>query len=283
MTAACGYRACARWDVLPMASSEHLGLRVDVHRGEDASVTVSLAGEFDLASAELARNAVQQLGPGTKQIVLDLSGVTFFSAAGVRFVLAARARASAVGGELILHQASSAVRQVFELTGVLPLICAGEPGGMARRAALDPEVVSICDAVVASAIRASGAAMGNAQVVDPATGALRIVAQHGFRRPFLDFFQTVRDEDSACGAALAAGQPVWVSYVATSEVFAGTPALDVMLEAGSQAVASVPVLGSDGSVIAMISTHHRQPTTWTDDQKRQLEALAASTGWLLSA
>ena len=265
-----------------MGLSEHVGLRVDVCRGEHARATVSLAGEFDLAAAEAARGAVEQVESGTKQIVLDLSGVTFFSAAGARFLLAARARAAAVGSEIVLRHPSSAVRQVLELTGVLPLLCDGEPGGAVRRVSLDPDVVSVCDAVVASAIRATGAPMGNAQIVDPETGALRIVAQHGFRRPFLDFFQIVRDKDSACGTALAAGQPVWVSYVATSEVFAGTQALDVMLEAGSQAVASVPVLDGDGNVIAMISTHHRQPTTWTDDQKHQLKALAATTSRLLS-
>jgi hypothetical protein len=55
-----------------------------------------------------------------------------------------------------------------------------------------------------------------------------------------------------------------------------------MLEAGCQAVASVPALANDGSVLAMISVHRRRPTTWDDRQKQELEAVAASLGRLLS-
>jgi anti-anti-sigma factor len=268
--------------------SESLGLRVAVDRGEDASVTVRLAGESGVASAKLARSALEQLGAETKRIVLDLSQVTCLSSAGIRLLLTARARASAVGGEFMIRNPTSAVRRVLELTGILPVISPGEPGGISDQAAIGdqaafgPDVVAICEAVVASAIRVGGAAMGNAQIADPATGALWIVAQRGFRRPFLDFFETVHGEESACGAALGAGQPVWVVDVATSPIFAGTPAGEVMREAGCHAVASVPVLAGDGSVTAMISTHRRRPTTWTEGQKSQLEALAASVGELLT-
>jgi anti-anti-sigma factor len=265
-----------------MAWSEPLSLQVVIDRGEDASVIVRLAGEFDAASAKLARCAVEQLSAETSQIVLDLSQVAFLSSAGVRFLLAARARTNAVGGELILRNPTSAVRRVLELAGILPVISPGKTGGAGGQAAFGPDVVAICEAMVASAVRIGGATMGNAQVVDPATGTLRIAAQHGFRRPFLDFFETVHGQESACGAAMAAGEPVWVADVATSPIFAGTPAWEVMLEAGCHAVASVPVLARDGSVTAMISTHRRRPTTWTDDQKSQLKALAASAGELLA-
>jgi GAF domain-containing protein len=142
-------------------------------------------------------------------------------------------------------------------------------------------VVSTCKAAVAEAIRVSGADAGNAQLVDRSTGALRIVAQQGFKRPFLNFFAIVHDEESACGTALAAGEPVWVPEVARSPVFAGTPALDVMLDAGSQAVASLPVRAYDGHVTAMISVHYHQPTTWTAQQRQQLAVIAAETGRLM--
>jgi hypothetical protein len=55
-----------------------------------------------------------------------------------------------------------------------------------------------------------------------------------------------------------------------------------MLEAGCQAVASVPALACDGSVLAMISVHRRRPMAWNDQQKQELETVAASLGRLLS-
>jgi GAF domain-containing protein len=101
------------------------------------------------------------------------------------------------------------------------------------------------------------------------------------QRCHLNFFEIVHDEESACGTALAAGKPVWVPEVASSPIFAGTPSLDVMLDAGSRAVASMPVRAEDGHVIAMISVHCHQPTAWTEQQRQQLAAVAAVTGRLL--
>jgi anti-anti-sigma factor len=251
--------------------SEHFGLRVEVGRNGDASATVRLAGEFEVTSVEFTRCAVERAEDETKQIVLDLSRLTFFDVSGAMFLLEAQERARATGREIVVHHPSRAVRRVLELTGTLPLLCPGEPGDLPSPGVLDSDLVSVCDTAVAAAIRASGADMGNAQLVDPASRVLRIVAQHGFERPFLDFFEIVHDEDSACGAALAGGLPVWIPDVAKSPVFAGKPALDVMLEAGCQAVASVPALACDGSVLAMISVHRRRPTAWNDQQSRSLK------------
>lgn len=265
-----------------MTWSEHYGLHVDVSGNGDASVTIRLAGEFDFHSAPGAYAALeQQLDAESRQLIVDLSRVTFFSAAGVRFLVGARKQASAAGGELVVRHPSRAVRRVLELTGQLPLLCPAESGDAAA-VPLAADVVSVYDAAVASAIQVSAADMGNAQAVDPSSGALRIVAQRGFTSPFLDFFQTVHDQESACGEALAAGQPVWVPDITVSPIFAGTPALAVMLAAGSRAVASVPVPASDGTILAMISPHRRQPSAWTDGQRQQLEDVAAQTGQLLS-
>ena len=258
-------------------------LRVNIVRDGTASATVRLAGEIDITSVEAARRAVMELAAGTRRIVLDLSRVTFCDMAGVRFLLAARKRADEAGTDLIVRYPHRPVSRVLDLTGTLPLVCPDTAGTSARVPGPDAAAVSACAAAVAEAIGVSGADTGNAQLVDPATGALRIVAQQGFKRRFLDFFEIVHDEESACGTALAAGKPVWVPEVARSAIFAGTPALDVMLDAGSRAVASVPVRAHDGNVIAMISVHYHQPTTWAEQQRQQLATVAAVTGRLLSA
>lgn len=256
-------------------------LRVRIVRDRTGSATVRLAGEMDFVSVEAARRAVAELEAGTRRIVVDLSRVTFCDMTGVRFLVAARKRASESGAEMIVRYPRGAVSRVLELSGNLRLVCPDLIGGD-REPAPDAAEISACKAAVTEAIRISGADAANAQLVDPATGALRIVAQQGFNHEFLDFFGIVHDEESACGTALAAGKPIWVPEVARSAIFTGTPALDIMLAADSRAVASVPVRAAGGHVIAMISVHYCQPTAWTGRQRQQLAAVAAETGRLLS-
>lgn len=257
-------------------------LRVSIVRDDADSATVRLAGEMDFTSVEVASRAVAELEAGIRRIALDLSRVAFCDLAGARFLLAARKRAGESGAELVVHHPPRAVFRMLELSGNLQLVCPGLTGS-ARGPARDAAVVSACAAAVTEAIKVSGAATGNAQLVDPATGALRIVAEQGFDREFLDFFEIVHDEESACGTALAAGKPIWVPEVAGSPIFTGTPALDIMLHAGSRAVASMPIRADDGDVIAMISVHYRQPAAWTARQRQQLATVAAATGERLSA
>ena len=79
-----------------------------------------------------------------------------------------------------------------------------------------------------------GASMANAQIVDAPTCGLRIVAHSGFPPEFLDFLELVgHTSDSACGDALANARAVSVADTARSPIFAGSPALEVMLDAGS--------------------------------------------------
>ncbi|HEX6452432.1 MAG TPA: hypothetical protein VF060_23600 [Trebonia sp.] len=57
-----------------------------------------------------------------------------------------------------------------------------------------------------------GGDFGNIQIVDPATGSLRLVTQAGFGPEFLDYFAVVEDVHSICGrtarqGALHLGRP----------------------------------------------------------------------------
>ena len=130
-------------------------------------------------------------------------------------------------------------------------------------------------------MRIDGAAKATAQLVQPGSHALRLVAQQGFSTEFIDFFKTVNDTTTACGSALESGAPVLISDITKSPVFAGTVGLQVMLRAGSRAVASVPVGAPHDRLIAMISTHHPQTTAWTDNRILALRHLCESTGLLL--
>jgi GAF domain-containing protein len=150
------------------------------------------------------------------------------------------------------------------------------------RAAVWPDRVAALKVAIARAVLIDGAPMANAQLVDPQTGGLRIVAHSGFPAAFLDFFALVdHTANAACGSALASGAPVWVADVVRSPIFDGSPALDVMLDAGCRRVASVPVTSPRGDVIAMINTHHRRAGAWTPRQQVALELVSASTARLL--
>jgi anti-sigma B factor antagonist len=198
------------------------GLRCDVRRAGEW-VSVRLAGELDLASQPVAWRVLESArGPG-RHVMLDLSRVTFLDAAGLRFLRDARQHARDEGWNLAIARPHPAVRRLLVLTQAQTMVGLGLDAGAPPLLSVGEGVPARCAEAVEVAMR-GGADMVNVQLRDQA-GALRIVAQEGFRRPFLDFFEVVDDTESACGVALGSGRSVWVSDVARSGIFAGAPSL----------------------------------------------------------
>ena len=71
------------------------------------------------------------------------------------------------------------------------------------------------------------------------------MAQRSLTGPVLDYFEVVSEDESICGAGLRTSQPVWIPDLARSSILADTPALDVLLDAGVRALASLPVHAPD--------------------------------------
>lgn len=255
-------------------------LRYDVEH-VNGRATVRLAGELDLASRAVGQRALAVAASGSAETVLDLSRVTFIDAAGLRLLFTAQRDARAASHRLLIRRPHRVVRRVLELTGMLACLDLEGPDDGHCVFAGNGDVVAICSAAIDTAVRMDRADTANVQLFDPRTRELRIIAQQGFRRNFLDFFEVVDDEESACGTALNSGRSVWVPDTTRSAIFTGTPALEVMLDAGSRAVASLPVLAPTGRLLAMMSTHYRRREAWTNDRKLRLEQLASSTGRLL--
>ncbi|GGX96886.1 hypothetical protein GCM10010358_58270 [Streptomyces minutiscleroticus] len=113
----------------------------------------------------------------------------------------------------------------------------------------------------------------DAQQVDAVHGGLRLVAHRGMSRPFLDYFAVVDGRGTACAQAARTGRPVSVGDVATSGLYS-QDSRQVMLEAGSRAVRSVPLCTPGGPVMAMVSVHHRAPNGLRDVDTDLLGALA---------
>jgi signal transduction histidine kinase/CheY-like chemotaxis protein len=133
----------------------------------------------------------------------------------------------------------------------------------------DPPLLEIVDAAIAI----TRADMGNIQLLDEGSGALRIAASRGFDSPFLEFFNTVHEGEAACGQAVQRGARVVVGDVTTNAVFAGTPALDVLLTAGVRAVQSTPLVCRSAQLLGVLSTHYRVPRVPTDRELHLLDVL----------
>ena len=85
----------------------------------NGTTTVTVAGELDVSTADqLQVYAEEALRSAPRLLVLDLSGVSFFSAAGVTVLTALVDSAATYGTDLLLGEVSSAVNRVLRVLGM---------------------------------------------------------------------------------------------------------------------------------------------------------------------
>ena len=131
-------------------------------------------------------------------------------------------------------------------------------GRLLDQGGLHPLLQEVMDAAVAIV----GAERGTLQLIED--DSLRIVAHHAHKQPFLDFFAAAENRASVCGEALQRGQRVIVPDVETDSLFAGTPSLPVLREAGVRAVQSTPMVSRTGSLLGILTTQWSVPH-WPDE------------------
>jgi len=73
-------------------------------------------------SPALEKDLLGRLEQGIGLMILDLSGVTLMTSAGLRAILLAAKRFKGAGGRLVLCSLSKQVRQVFDATGCDALV-----------------------------------------------------------------------------------------------------------------------------------------------------------------
>ncbi len=96
-------------------------LRFEVTEGA-GSARMALYGEFDIASADDAGRALQDLlGRGPAAVVIDLSGLDFMDSTGVKFLVDGRDTARARGVKLSLVDGADAVQRILTVSGVAAL------------------------------------------------------------------------------------------------------------------------------------------------------------------
>lgn len=82
----------------------------------DGAAVVRLCGELDLNTAPRAEQAiVDELGPGARNLIVDLRNLEFCDAAGLRVFVRARQRAQQAGARLRLVHPTAMVRRVLEV------------------------------------------------------------------------------------------------------------------------------------------------------------------------
>lgn len=89
-------------------------LSVALHPGPGDAVTVSLAGELDIASVSRVRAAlVEAVAAGTGEVNVDLARLTFCDAAGIAVFIEAHQRLAAAGRRLRLQQVPGHIGETF--------------------------------------------------------------------------------------------------------------------------------------------------------------------------
>jgi two-component sensor histidine kinase len=131
----------------------------------------------------------------------------------------------------------------------------------------------ILGAIVEAAMAIAGADFGNVQLLDAETSKLQIVAQRGFPQWWIDSWNSVAAGCGSCGAALE-GKRVIVENVEESQIFAGTPELEIQLKAGVRACQSTPLVSRSGNMLGMFSTHYKKPSRPDERTLRLLDLLA---------
>jgi len=162
-----------------------------------------------------------------------------------------------------------------------------EPDAMARLHGLTkdlrtiPQLSSLLPRVLDGLMSLTGADHGNIQLLDPATGMLRLVTQAGFGPEFLDYFAVVGGEDgSVCGRAARQCAQTVITDVSTDQDFA--PHREIAAASGFRGVQSTPLVDYAGHLVGMVSTHYQRPHRPSDRDLRLIELYADFAGEAVS-
>ena len=121
---ACASGCC---DSGPVAPWPQLAVQVQPTNGRTC---VLLAGELDLATVpQLAQLVERELTAGCRALDLDLSGIVFCDARGLRGLTDAADRVRAAGGDFAVRGPCPPLRRMLAATGPVPGLDLVEPDG----------------------------------------------------------------------------------------------------------------------------------------------------------
>lgn len=84
-------------------------------------LTLSPEGKIDTTTAPELDAAINESIPGVQTLVLDFSGVSYISSAGLRVLLSAQKKMNAKG-TMVIRGANEDVKDIFALTGFADIL-----------------------------------------------------------------------------------------------------------------------------------------------------------------
>ena len=139
------------------------------------------------------------------------------------------------------------------------------------------DMSAVLERMLAAVMQVQAADFGNVQLLDAERGGLVIVAQRNFQQPFLEHLALVRC--TACKRAAQARERIIIEDVQTDISFA--PYRHVAAEAGFRAMVSAPLIGHQGELLGMLSTHFRKPHRPTEYELRLTDIYAQQAARML--
>jgi anti-anti-sigma factor len=99
---------------------------IQLRPGEDCT-TVDIRGRLDAVSAPVAEETlIDAIQAGVSRLVINLGDTDYVSSAGLRVLVATAKRLSRQGGQMVLCELQSEVRQVFEISGLLTIFAVAD-------------------------------------------------------------------------------------------------------------------------------------------------------------
>ena len=86
-----------------------------------AELTVKLEGRLDTTTAPSLETKLHENLNGISSLVFDMSSLTYISSAGLRVLLSAQ-KTMNKQGDMVLHNVSDEVREIFEVTGFTDIL-----------------------------------------------------------------------------------------------------------------------------------------------------------------
>ena|SRR5438552_11368751 len=95
-----------------------VGFHLATQSPADGVIEISAAGELDLATSAMLREAVDVCceRDGLRVVIVDMRDLTFVDSTGLRALWHARERAQAAGAELVLRSPSESVKHLLKIT-----------------------------------------------------------------------------------------------------------------------------------------------------------------------
>jgi hypothetical protein len=119
-----------------------------------------------------------------------------------------------------------------------------------------PSLSAMLPMVLDGALVLAGADFGTIQLLDPATGTLRVVTQSGFDAGFLDYLAAVNDGSSAWERVARDGVQTVIADAAADPGFA--PHRGIAAASGFRAVQCTPLADPAGRLVGVVSAYFRR-------------------------